>query len=51
MISYKGKNHVVGKYEGDQEEEAAKLYDRVALAVQEGSVLNFLANGSLNPDR
>lgn len=44
-----GKTHVVGSF--DDEEEAARALDAEVKAKSLGFPLNFLPNGSLNPER
>lgn len=51
QIGYKGKTIKLGSYAAEKKVEAAEMYDKVALALHEEPVLNFLPDGSLNPDR
>lgn len=43
------RNQYLGDYE--TEEEAAKAFDKAAVQLYENPVLNFLPDGTLNPDR
>ena len=44
-----GSQHYLGFF--DTEEEAARIYDEKAKRVHVNPILNFLPDGSLNPDR
>jgi hypothetical protein len=48
-ISHSGKSHKLGYF--NTKEAAARAYDAAAKRLRTDPILNFLPNGSLNPDR
>jgi hypothetical protein len=49
QLSYAGLKHNLGSF--DTEEAAARAYDEKVAELWENPILNFLPDGSLNPDR